>query len=413
MLLELHLRFDARAALRLGDAQSLFALATIGLFGLAPDALLFRQSSLLFGHQRAALGIFLGAALGLDALAFGFLLRRYTVFFDLPKLLQRDEDGVGIAVGHLSASPAPSPDEGEKLVSWLIVIAPRPDSFKHHQSRARGAEHRLSPAPCDHCNTAWPNLSALARSARSRFIAGVSRGFIDIHLHILPGLDDGCVDVEQSVELARGLVELGYDEVHPTPHQKAGSWAPSGDERESAATALRDALEDAGVALRINAPAGENMWDELFLERQVEASFPKYASEKSFLLELHPAQAPPMLEQRLFEFRLAGRLPVLAHVERYLDLTSDFSRVEGLCERAALLVNLAALGGRGGWRVHRRARKLAQAGLIHAATTDAHSPDDLRDAFAGMRWIEKHLGEAALERLLSHNPRRILAGDIP
>ena len=43
-----------------------------------------------------------------------------------------------------------------------------------------------------------------------------------------------------------------------------------------------------------------------------------------------------------------------------------------------------ALGGRGGWRVHRRARKLAQAGLIHAATTDAHSPDDLRDAFAGM-----------------------------
>ena len=58
-------------------------------------------------------------------------------------------------------------------------------------------------------------------------------------------------------------------------------------------------------------------------------------------------------------------------------------------------------------------RRLLEDGLAHAAATDIHGPNDQRAIAAGMAWIKKRLGEPALERLLDHNPRRILLGELP
>ncbi|MCB9556106.1 MAG: hypothetical protein H6707_08380 [Deltaproteobacteria bacterium] len=239
------------------------------------------------------------------------------------------------------------------------------------------------------------------------------RGYIDLHSHVLPGLDDGPQTVDDARELARALFQLGFSTLHPTPHQKSGSWTPTATERQAAQRALSDALAgDDGPEL---APAGgENMWDELFLQRQTDRSYPTYAGDKAFLLELPPSSVPPQLEQRLFDFQLQHqRLPVLAHVERYLILTDDLDRVEALSQRAALLVNLATLGGLGGWRLRRRARKLVERGLIHAASTDAHSQRDVEPTAAGIRWIASNLGDNAVSELLISGPRAILAGALP
>jgi protein-tyrosine phosphatase len=235
---------------------------------------------------------------------------------------------------------------------------------------------------------------------------------IDLHCHVLPGVDDGPADVEAAVGLARSLEALGLTELYPTPHQAASTWAPRPEEAEAAAETLRTALAAAGSSVRIHPPAGENMWDELFLARFA-GGYPTYPGGKAFLLELPTEGTPPGLHDRLFQLRVGGMLPVVAHVERYVDLTRAPRRIEALGRTAALTVNLSTLGGMGGWGVRRLARRLVRDRLVHAVASDAHGSEDATLAASGLRWILEDLGEEVLQRLLADHPRRILSGELP
>jgi len=237
----------------------------------------------------------------------------------------------------------------------------------------------------------------------------LASALLDIHCHLLPELDDGPPDLESALSLAQGLESLGFAEVVPTPHQKAGAFAPSPEEADRARARLVAGLEGVGSQLRVHPAAGENMWDELFLERFAGIGFPCYPSGKAFLLEL-PSVVPPALRERPFDLRAGAMLPVIAHVERY-DL--DHRRLEELGRTAALLVNLSSLGSGAGFFARRRARGLVEAGLIHAVATDAHRESDLKEAELGVRWLRDKQGEDAALRLLSSHPRRIIAGELP
>lgn len=235
---------------------------------------------------------------------------------------------------------------------------------------------------------------------------------IDLHCHVLPGVDDGPADLAAAVALAQQLEALGLAELYPTPHQRAGRWAPLPAETEAAAAALRHGLVAAGSGVRIHPPAAENYWDELLLQR-IAGGYPTYPGGKAFLLELPTEGTPPGVHERLFQLRVGGLLPVVAHVERYADLARKVERLEALGRTAALLVNLSTLGGMGGWGPRRLARRLVRQRLVHAVATDAHGPDDVELAEAGLRWIRDDLGEEVLSRLLREHPRRILSGELP
>jgi protein-tyrosine phosphatase len=236
--------------------------------------------------------------------------------------------------------------------------------------------------------------------------------FVDLHCHLLPDVDDGPSNVEQAAALVQDLESIGFCDFYPTPHQKAGYFSPTVEEAAAAAEQLRGALGGRSAVV-IHPPGAENMWDELFLLR-IDGGYPTYPGGKAFLLELPLDAAPPGLEERLFQLRVGGQLPVLAHVERYRELTRrGYERLGALGRGAALLVNLSAIGGGGGWGMRRLARKLVRGGLVHAAATDAHAADDVAPCAAGIRWIREHLGEEVLRRLLVEHPQRILAGELP
>lgn len=238
-------------------------------------------------------------------------------------------------------------------------------------------------------------------------------GLVDLHCHILPGIDDGPADAPAALELVQGLEHLGFMDFYPTPHQKHGSWAPDASTRDRAADALRAALEEASSRARVHPPAGENMWDQLFLERREDASFPCFPGGKAFLVEFQPDAIPPRLEEELFQHRIAGRLPVIAHVERYPALAGDLERLGRVGRSAALLVNLGTLGGAQGFWARRSSRKLVRRGLIHAVATDSHGVEDLPPCQGGLEWIRAELGSEGLQRLLADGPRQILAGELP
>jgi protein-tyrosine phosphatase len=235
-------------------------------------------------------------------------------------------------------------------------------------------------------------------------------GFVDLHSHVLPGLDDGAPDPEASTAMIQGLADLGFDTIVATPHQKAGQFLPTREAIDLAYAETRERV--AGIAVTM-ALAAENMWDEVFYERSEAGTIPSYDGGPAFLVEFPLTHLPPGLTEVLFRLRSQERLPVIAHPERYPDLWSDTALVERLGADCALVVDLGAVAGYHGRKRTKAARAWLKAGLIHAVASDAHSPSDVRVAAEGIAWIRKKLGEDALTRLLDDNPRRILSGEHP
>lgn len=237
-------------------------------------------------------------------------------------------------------------------------------------------------------------------------------GFVDLHAHVLPALDDGVTSLAESVEVVGMLARIGFDVVCCTPHQKVGSWVPSAEAIGQAHAAARDALATAGIAVELRLGA-ENYWDELFLTRARTDAQPSYTGGRAFLVEVSPVATPPALEEQLFRLRTRGRLPVLAHPERYHGLCRQRDRMETLARTAALVVDLGALDGAHGPRAAEAAQWLVRDGLAHACASDVHDADDARAAAAGVAWLRKRVGDEGVKRLLDENPRRILQGELP
>jgi len=241
-------------------------------------------------------------------------------------------------------------------------------------------------------------------------------GYVDLHSHVLPALDDGVRTLAESLELTSVLGQMGFQVVCATPHQKVGAFVPERDAIDRAYASVKAALGERGVPLQLYLGA-ENFWDELFLERAIASAQPTYTGGKAFLVEISPRMAPPRLEETLFQIRLSGLLPVLAHPERYqalwVEKNAPLDRCQALGRTCALVVDLAALDGAHGRMECTHARRLVEEGLAHAAASDAHALSDTRSAGAGIAWIRKRCGEAQVTRLLDENPRRILNGELP
>jgi protein-tyrosine phosphatase len=236
-------------------------------------------------------------------------------------------------------------------------------------------------------------------------------GFVDLHAHYLAAVDDGSSDIATTVEMVKGVVALGFTQLFATPHQREGLYLPSGLAIDAAFRQMTATIS--GATAPVLGLGAENFWDETFLARVHAGTIPSYDGGPAFLFEVPPPLMPVSLDAKLFEIRLGGKLPVMAHPERYHAVQADLERARSLGRTVALVVDLAALDGAHGRAEMRTARQLLSDGLAHAVATDIHGVQDLPGIAAGMTWIRKHLGPKALETLLAENPRRILAGDLP
>jgi protein-tyrosine phosphatase len=234
-------------------------------------------------------------------------------------------------------------------------------------------------------------------------------GFVDLHSHVLYALDDGSPDLATSMSMIAGLAALGFTDVCATPHQKSGQFLP---ELEAIARTFDAVAAAAGgtVAMQL---AAENMWDDVFFERSQRGAIPSYGGGDVFLFELRPTELPLGLIEHVFRLKMAGKMPVLAHPERYHALWDDAGLVDQLRREVAFVVDLGAVAGYHGRKEGKVARRFLEEGLAHAVASDAHTREDVARAAEGIAWIKKRLGAAAVTRLLDDHPRAILAGELP
>jgi protein-tyrosine phosphatase len=235
-------------------------------------------------------------------------------------------------------------------------------------------------------------------------------GFVDLHSHVLYGLDDGAPDESTALAMLDGLTSLGITEQCVTPHQKASQFLPAWEAVEATLAQLETVRRPSHPTLRLGA---ESMWDDVFYRRATEGTIPHYQGTAAFLVEIPPSLMPPGMIEQMFRWRMAGKVPVLAHPERYHALWDDDELARKLRVHCAFVLDLGAVGGFHGRREMKAARHLLESGLATAVATDAHRLGDLQQAVAGMQWIDKKLGHATLVRLFDHAPRAILGGELP
>jgi protein-tyrosine phosphatase len=232
---------------------------------------------------------------------------------------------------------------------------------------------------------------------------------IDLHAHILPGLDDGVATVEEACELARRSAADGVTAIAATPHVRE-DYPTTPAQMEAGVRNLRHELRAAGVEVEI-LHGGEIALDRLFLLDKGELLRFSLAQSGRYLLVEFPYGGWPLaLETSLWKIQTAGLVPIIAHPERNREIQERPDRL-GPAVAAGALVQLtaASVDGRLGRPSRIAARALLNDGYAHVLASDAHGPGvretGLADAVAAV-------ADSALARYLTVDaPAAIVAGD--
>jgi protein-tyrosine phosphatase len=233
---------------------------------------------------------------------------------------------------------------------------------------------------------------------------------IDLHSHILPGLDDGVESLAAALELARTAVADGVEVLAATPHVR-DDYPTSADEMERGIGDLRAAFAAEGVPLELRS-GGEIALERLPLLAEEELRrFGLGGSKRSLLLEFPYVGWPLELEQTVFDLRVRGWRPVLAHPERNNEVQINPERLGRLVE-AGVLVQLtaASLDGRLGRATRATALRLLESRHAHLIGSDAHAPS-LREM--GLSAAARAVGDPELARWLTIDVPRAILDDTP
>lgn len=239
----------------------------------------------------------------------------------------------------------------------------------------------------------------------------MSSGFVDIHCHMVPGIDDGARDQADSLAMALLAVEEGIDTVVVTPHQLGNFSHNKGDEIRVRAVELQELLTANGVPLTI-LPGGDVRIDAGMVGQIVSGEVMSLADHKKHVLLELPHELYMPLEPVLAELSQRGMVGILSHPERNQGILQQPSLIEPLVEAGCLMqVTCGSLLGSFGPKSQALAESMCRKGVVHFLATDAHGPKSRRpkmqDAFA--RAVEL-AGEQAAELWCRHNPRCVAEG---
>jgi len=237
--------------------------------------------------------------------------------------------------------------------------------------------------------------------------------YTDIHIHLLPGLDDGPADWEESLALLKSAWAAGTRRFCATPHFEPsyGTWS------EENALALVEELShraaSEGFPAEIRLGAEVALFPEI-VEASSSGSLPSLGGSRYVLLESPAGVLPPNFPEFIFRFRASGGVPVLAHPERTDEFIRKPARMRAVVAAGALVqITAESLTGGAGKRVRRTARAFLEEGWVHAVASDGHGPTVHRliDLGEAERELRKVIGDEGMARhLVTDGPLRLMGG---
>ena len=235
---------------------------------------------------------------------------------------------------------------------------------------------------------------------------------IDLHSHILPGIDDGAADIEMSVEMARLAVADGTSVLACTPHFMPGIYDNSIAILNQAISTLRLRLNNEGIPLRLISGGDVHASPDLS-EKLLNKSVPTLAGTKYFLFEPPHHVLPPNLDKLCRDLIRAGFIPILTHPERLSWIENHYDVICKM-EESGVPIQLTAKSviGEFGKRPKYWSDRMLDEGRVDLIASDAHNlssrPPGLRRAKDA---IQERLGEHAAHTIVYSNPENVLKNE--
>ncbi|MEJ7745195.1 MAG: CpsB/CapC family capsule biosynthesis tyrosine phosphatase [Luteimonas sp.] len=232
---------------------------------------------------------------------------------------------------------------------------------------------------------------------------------IDLHCHLLPGIDDGAVDLKMSLEMARMAAGDGIGTIVCTPHIYPGVYENNAIGIRTCVRELQAELDSHGIALRLLEGADVHL--DVDLHGGIRAGrIPTLAGSRYLLLEPPHHVAPPRFEEEIFQILAAGIVPVITHPERLSWVESHFEMFKRLSGRGVWMqVTAGALTGRFGRRVQYWGERFVGEGYCMVLATDAHHPQRRPPLLAEAQYAAAALvGESEARHMVLTRPRGII-----
>ena len=213
----------------------------------------------------------------------------------------------------------------------------------------------------------------------------------DMHSHLIPGIDDGAQDMDQTIAMLAKFESLGYKKVVTTPHIMTDSFPNNPEIILSGLEKVKNEIKKVGIEIEIEA-AAEYYFDETLMPKIKNKELLTFG-DNYVLVEFAFHSPPQFLDQLFFELKTHGYRPVIAHFERYLYYLGKIDKAEKWrSEGINIQINLNSLFGQYGPEVQKQAEKLIDQGQFDFVGTDCHRIEHLMI-------LEKNLSSPYLHKI--------------
>lgn len=235
---------------------------------------------------------------------------------------------------------------------------------------------------------------------------------IDFHNHVLPNVDDGSISLDMSIKMLSEASKQGITEVVNTVHYQH----PKFDEKDididrinGLKNELEYELENKGISIKLH--LGSEVFYYPNLLKILDKPLVTIGKGKYMLIEFHPQLIPKSHKQHLFNLKMAGVTPIIAHPERYKDVQENISIVNRWLEAGCIIqIDAGSILGKMGKKAYDTSIEILKNSWCQILGSDAHNDKNrnfmLKDAYLV---AEKIIGTEAI-LLVQDNPKKILEG---
>ena len=238
------------------------------------------------------------------------------------------------------------------------------------------------------------------------------QGIIDIHSHILPGLDDGASNMEETIAMLGIAYEQGIRKMVATPHYHLGRYESTISKIEQSLEQVRMEVKRQGILMEL--VMGNEIYYHSEAIRDVGlGNVSTLGGSSCVLVEFSPGSSLSYVRQALDFTIREGYTPVVAHVERYIELTKDIDDVAGLIDMGCYIqMNAGSIAGNAGMKIKSFCKKLLKNELVHFIATDCHGVNSRTPELKKcVQYIIKKFGDDYAKKLFIENPETMLSGE--
>jgi protein-tyrosine phosphatase len=236
---------------------------------------------------------------------------------------------------------------------------------------------------------------------------------IDIHSHLLFGLDEGAKNIQDTLEICRYLAENGFDTIVATPHIIPGLYNNTPEKILERLKEVTISLEEENINLKL-LPGAEYYLDYVFYKNLSKPHdlMTLNRTGKYILVEFPMAGVPNIAKEIVFRIKVSGLSPVLAHPERYATIIEKPEKAIELHSMGFILqMNLGSLNGGYGSAVKKTAEKLLSEGIIYCVALDIHNIEQAKACVEhGISALRNIAGDDGVKTLLFENPSNLISG---